>query len=155
MRLKALPAIALPAIALLLGATQAAAQKQPVTPASTRAEAPPRAVSSVVQPHVMLAGEPIVYVGGTRREFHTTMDSTAPWVAGADGLTYYRRDCYVAKGVLPGGHVYFKTEKDAYVSDYRHSTIPGCYSRAWNVGYDISRGAVPLLPSQQWPTSRR
>jgi hypothetical protein len=155
MRLRALPAIALPAIALLLVTTQAGAQKQPVTPASTRAESPPRAVSAVVQPHVMLAGEPIVFVGGTRREFHATMDSTAPWVAGADGLTYYRRDCYVAKGVLPGGPVYFKTEKDAYVSDYRHSVIPGCYSRAWNVGYDISRGLASLLPNQQWPTSRR
>ena len=140
---------AFPAIALLLCASEAAAQKGctkgipcggtcisatktcqvgmlPAVVPTPVPDNPSAVVSSVLQPRVMLAGEPIVFVGGKRREFHTTPDTMAPWAAGVDGITYYRRECYVARGVLPGGHVYFKTEADAYASAYRRSVIPGC-----------------------------
>ena len=143
---------AFPAIALLVCASEAAAQKpctkgvpcgdtcvaanktcrvdapSTVTPAATLQTTPVPQPSPLTFQYLS-AGDVAMragFVAGKLRVFHTTPDMTAPWVGGVNGLTYYRRDCSAVRGVLPGGYVFFKTEADAFASAYRRSIIPGC-----------------------------
>lgn len=116
-------ALLLAALALLLGAGSAAAQKncrkgipcgntcisatktcRTVTPASAPATAATAAVADTLTSEV----------------------EEAPWVASSRGTTYYRNGCSTARRLSPANRIYFQSEEEAERAGYRRSRSKGC-----------------------------
>lgn len=53
-------------------------------------------------------------------------DETWPWVAGVDGLVFYRSACAVAQRLHPDERQYFANVDDAMRAGFRRSRAKGC-----------------------------